>query len=52
MVSVPVIVAPVPLDPMPVILVVFVLVQLNVVPATPFGFVISICVIAVPEHSV
>jgi hypothetical protein len=50
--NIPEIDAPVPLAGIPVRLVVLVLVQLNVVPATAFGLVISICVIATPEHDV
>ena len=52
LVSVPEIVAPVPLFAIPVKLVVLFLVQLNVVPATALGFVIAMLVIAVPEHTV
>ena len=52
LVKVPVIDEPVPLAAIPIRLVVFVLVQLNVVPATLFGLVISICVIEFPEQMV
>ena len=52
LVSVPLIDAPLPLAAIPVRFTVLFLVQLNVVPATAFGFVISICVIAVPEQMV
>ena len=52
MVKVPEIGEPVPLTAIPVRFAVLFLVQLNVVPATPFGLVISICVIAVPEQIV
>ena len=51
-VNVPVIVEPVPLAAIPVKLVVLVLVQLNVVPETLFGFVIAIVLIALPEQFV
>jgi hypothetical protein len=52
LVKVPVIDAPLPLVAIPVRLVVLSLVQLNVVPATAFGFVILTDVIAVPEQRV
>ena len=52
LVRVPLIDAPLPLAAIPVRFAVLFLVQLNVVPATAFGFVISICVIAVPEQIV
>ncbi len=50
-VSVPEIRGPVPLSK-PVKFTVLSLVQLNVVPATVFGLVITMLVIAVPEHTV
>jgi len=50
--SVPLIDAPLPLTAIPVRFTVLFLVQLNVVPATAFGFVISICEIAAPEQMV
>ena len=43
---------PVPFAAIPVRLMVLVLVQLNIVPETALGFVITILVIAVPEHLV
>ena len=46
----PEMVAPLPLAAIPERPTGVVLVQVNVVPATEFGFVISICVIADPEH--
>ena len=52
MVKVPEIGEPVPLAAIPVRFAVFVLVHVNVVPATPFGFVITILVIAAPEQIV
>ena len=52
MVNVPVMDAPVPLAAIPVRLVVLVLVQLKVVPATLLGLEISICVMGVPEQIV
>ena len=52
LVSVPEMGDPVPLAAIPVRLVVLSLVQLNVVPATAFGLVITILEIAVPEHTV
>ena len=52
LVSVPEMEEPVPLGAMPVRLVVLFLVQLKVVPGTPFGLVMSICVIGAPEQSV
>ena len=48
--SVPTIVEPVPLDAIPVRLEVLLRVQENVVPATELGFVMSIGVMAIPEH--
>lgn len=51
-VNVPDILEPNPLAAIPVRFTVLSLVQLNVVPATVFGFVILIWVIAVPEHTV
>ena len=50
-VNIPEIVDPVPLFAIPESPTGVVLVQLNVVPATAFGFVIFICVIADPEHA-
>ena len=50
LVSVPVIDDPLPLAAIPVRLAILFLVQLNVVPVTALGFVMSIWVIAVPEH--
>jgi hypothetical protein len=50
--SVPAIVGPVPLAAIPVRLVVLVRIHENVVPPTPFGFVMAIDEIAVPEQSV
>jgi hypothetical protein len=50
-VNVPEILVPAPLAAMPVRLVVLVLVHVNVVPATPFGLVMLIGVIAVPEQT-
>jgi hypothetical protein len=50
--KIPAIDEPVPLAAIPVRLVVFVLVQLNVVPGTLFGLVIAICVMAVAEQIV
>ena len=52
LVKVPAIVDPVPLTAMPVRFVVLSLVQLNVVPATLFGLVITIFEIAVAEQTV
>ena len=52
LVSVPLIDAPLPLAAIPVRFAVLFLVQLNVVPAIAFGFVISICLIALPEQIV
>ena len=52
LVKVPEIVDPVPLAAMPVRSVVLSLVQVNVVPATLLGLVITIFAIAVPEHTV
>ena len=52
LVNVPVIVEPVPLAAIPVRLLVFVRVQLNVVPGTLFGLLIAIDVMEVPEHVV
>ena len=52
MVKVPEIGEPVPLAAIPVRFAVLFLVQLNVVPAIPFGFVITISVIADPEQIV
>ena len=49
-VTVPVIEFPVPLAAIPVIFVVLLLVQLNVVPGTLFGLLISIWVIVAPEQ--
>ena len=43
---------PVPLAAMPVRLTVLSLVQVNMVPETAFGFVITILVIGDPEHLV
>ncbi len=51
-VNVPVMDDPVPLAGIPVRLVVLFLVHEKVVPATPLGLVMSICVIAVPEQTV
>ena len=51
-VNVPAIVDPVPLAAMPVRSVVLSLVQLNVVPDTLFGLLMSICVIVAPEQIV
>ena len=52
LVNVPEIGDPLPFAAIPVRLVVLVLVQLKVVPATALGFVITILVIAVPEQTV
>jgi hypothetical protein len=52
LVNVPVIEDPVPLAAIPVRFAVLDLVQLKVVPATAFGLVISICVMAVSEQIV
>jgi len=51
-VSVPVIVAPAPLDAIPVRLTVLSLVQLKTVPASAFGFVIVMVPMAEPEQKV
>ena len=52
LVNVPEIGDPLPLAAIPVRLTVLVLVQLNVVPATALGLVITMLAIAVPEHIV
>ena len=52
MVNEPEIILPVPLDAMPVMVPVLVLVQLNVVPATALGLVIFIDAMAPPEQIV
>ena len=52
LVKFPEIVNPVPLAAIPVRLAVLVLVQLNVVPDTLFGLLMSICVIVAPEQIV
>ncbi len=52
LVRAPVIGVPLPLAAIPVRLVVLFLIQLNVVPPTPLGFVITIGVMATPEHTV
>jgi hypothetical protein len=52
LVNVPEIGDPAPLAAIPVRLAVLSLVQLNVVPATPFGLVMRMFVIAVPEQTV
>jgi hypothetical protein len=49
---VPVMVEPLPLVAIPVRLVVLLRVQVNAVPAIPFGLVMSIGVMADPEHRV
>ena len=52
LVNVPEIGDPLPLAAIPVRFAVLVLVQLNVVPATPLGFVITMLAIVAPEHIV
>jgi hypothetical protein len=52
LVSVPLIVEPLPLAGIPVSVAVLFLVQLKVVPATLLGFVMFIVFIATPEHTV